>query len=75
MGVAFLLFIPLASGGPNSTPLLALAGILLVSTIAELLLAPVGLSLTRKLAPEAFRTQMVAGLPLPVPAPARSGKW
>ena len=42
------------------TPLLGLAGILFVFTVAELLLSPVGLSLTTKLAPEAFRTQMVA---------------
>ncbi|WIM94360.1 peptide MFS transporter [Actinoplanes oblitus] len=60
MGVAFLLFLPFAGGGPNSTPLLALAGILLVFTVAELLLSPVGLSLATKLAPHAFHTQMVA---------------
>jgi proton-dependent oligopeptide transporter, POT family len=60
MGVAFLLFLPLAGGGPNSAPLLALVGILLVFTIAELLLSPVGLSAATKLAPDAFRTQMVA---------------
>ncbi|MEV6632885.1 peptide MFS transporter [Actinoplanes sp. NPDC051470] len=60
MGVAFLLFLPLAGGGPNSAPLLGLAGILFVFTVAELLLSPVGLSLATKLAPEAFRTQMVA---------------
>lgn len=60
MGVAFLLFLPSAGGGPNSAPLLGLIGILLVFTIAELLLSPVGLSLSTKLAPEAFRTQMVA---------------
>lgn len=60
MGVAFLLFLPMAGGGPNSAPLLGLAGILLVFTVAELLLSPVGLSLSTKLAPEAFRTQMVA---------------
>ena len=60
MGVAFLLFLPLAGGGPNSAPLLALAGILLVFTIAELLLSPVGLSVTTKLAPQAFQAQMVA---------------
>lgn len=60
MGVAFLLFLPLAGGGANATPLLALAGILLVFTVAELLLSPVGLSLSTKLAPERFRTQMVA---------------
>jgi POT family proton-dependent oligopeptide transporter len=60
MGIAFVLFLPLAGGGPNSAPLLALAGILLVFTIAELLLSPVGLSLSTKLAPRAFHTQMVA---------------
>ena len=60
LGVAFLLFLPLAGGGPNSAPLLALVGILLVFTIAELLLSPVGLSLSTKLAPRAFHTQMVA---------------
>ncbi|MEU0557622.1 peptide MFS transporter [Dactylosporangium sp. NPDC006015] len=60
MGLAFLLFLPLAGGGPNSAPLLALAGILLVFTIAELLLSPVGLSLSTKVAPVAFRTQTVA---------------
>ncbi|MEV5967944.1 peptide MFS transporter [Kribbella sp. NPDC051952] len=60
MGIAFLLFLTMAGGGPNSAPLLGLAGILLVFTIAELLLSPVGLSLSTKLAPAAFRTQMVA---------------
>jgi POT family proton-dependent oligopeptide transporter len=60
MGVAFLLFLTMSGGGRNSAPLLGLAGILLVFTIAELLLSPVGLSLSTKLAPEAFRTQMVA---------------
>jgi POT family proton-dependent oligopeptide transporter len=60
MGLAFLLFIPMAGGGRNSAPLLGLIGILLVFTIAELLLSPVGLSLATKLAPEAFKTQMVS---------------
>ncbi|NMH99987.1 peptide MFS transporter [Pseudonocardia acidicola] len=60
MGVAFLLFLPMAGGGPNSAPLAGLVGILFVFTIAELLLSPVGLSLSTKLAPAAFRTQMVA---------------
>jgi POT family proton-dependent oligopeptide transporter len=60
MGAAFLLFLPFAGGGPNSTPLVAIIGILLVFTLAELLLSPVGLSVTTKLAPEAFHTQMVA---------------
>jgi POT family proton-dependent oligopeptide transporter len=60
MGIAFLLFIPMASTEPNSAPLLGLIGVIFVFTIAELLLSPVGLSLATKLAPEAFHTQMVA---------------
>ncbi|GAA4657378.1 oligopeptide:H+ symporter [Kineococcus glutinatus] len=60
MGVAFLLFLPMSGGGPGSAPLLGLAGVLLVFTCAELWLSPVGLSVTTKLAPQAFRTQMVA---------------
>jgi POT family proton-dependent oligopeptide transporter len=60
MGAAFLLFLPFAGTGPNGVPLLGLAGIILLFTIAELLLSPVGLSLATKLAPEAFHTQMVA---------------
>ncbi|MDX2376398.1 peptide MFS transporter [Microbacterium sp. LRZ72] len=60
MGIAFLLFLPFAGGGQHSTPLVAIVGILFVFTIAELLLSPVGLSVATKLAPERFRTQMVA---------------
>ena len=60
MGLAFLLFLPFAGGGANSTPLLAMIGILFVFTVAELLLSPVGLSVSTKLAPELFKTQMVA---------------
>ncbi|WP_231391903.1 peptide MFS transporter [Arthrobacter sp. 35W] len=58
MGLAYLAFIPLS--GMAAVPLMALAGILLLFTIAELMLSPVGLSLATKLAPEAFKTQMVA---------------
>lgn len=60
MGVAFWLFLPFAGGGPNSTPVVALVGILFVFTVAELLLSPIGLSASTKLAPKAYRTQMVA---------------
>ncbi|MGO1385494.1 MAG: peptide MFS transporter [Arachnia sp.] len=60
MGVAFLAFIPFAGGGANSTPLLGLVFILLLFTLAELFLSPIGLSVATKLAPQAFRTQMVA---------------
>ena len=60
IGISFLLFIPMAGGGPHSAPLLGLVGVLLFFTISELLLSPVGLSLSTKLAPEKFKTQMVA---------------
>jgi POT family proton-dependent oligopeptide transporter len=60
MGVAFLLFLPWANGAPNSTPLIAIVLILLVFTIAELFISPPGLSVTTKLAPKRFHTQMVA---------------
>jgi len=59
MGVAFLPFLLIPSGA-HAAPLLALAGILLLFTIAELLISPVGLSLSTKLAPARFHTQMVA---------------
>jgi len=60
MGLAFWLFLFWAGGGENSTPLLAVVGILLVFTVAELLISPVGLSASTKLAPHAFGAQMVA---------------
>ena len=60
IGVSFLLFVPMAGGGANSAPLLGLVGVLLFFTISELLLSPVGLSLSTKLAPAKFHTQMVA---------------
>ena len=59
MGLAFFCFLPMPSG-ENSAPLLGLAGILLVFTVAELLISPVGLSAPTKLAPKKYATQMVA---------------
>ncbi|MBY6412948.1 peptide MFS transporter [Rhodococcus sp. BP-252] len=58
MGLAFLAFVPSLAG--DNMPLLALVGILLLFTFAELFLSPVGLSLSTKLAPKNFHTQMVA---------------
>lgn len=58
MGLAYLLFIPFA--GMAAVPMMAIVFILLLFTIAELMLSPVGLSLATKLAPAAFQTQMVA---------------
>jgi POT family proton-dependent oligopeptide transporter len=60
MGVGFLLMVPLATTIPDSAPLLGITGVMFVFTIAELLLSPVGLSLSTKLAPAAYQTQMVA---------------
>ena len=60
VGAGFLLFLPIAHAGAHAAPLLALVGILFVFTIAELLISPVGLSAATKLAPAAFRTQMIA---------------
>ena len=60
VGVGFLLFLPFASTGESGTPLVAILLILLVFTVSELLLSPVGLSVSTKLAPAKFRTQMVA---------------
>ncbi len=60
MGLAFLLFLPWSNGVGPTTPLLAVAVILLVFTIGELLISPVGLSLTTKISPTVFRSQTVA---------------
>jgi POT family proton-dependent oligopeptide transporter len=60
MGAAFLLFLPMAGSTGRTVPALAVAGILAVFAVSELLLSPIGLSVTTKLAPEAFRAQMMA---------------
>jgi POT family proton-dependent oligopeptide transporter len=60
MGVAFLLFLTMASSVPNSAPLLGVTGIILVFTLAELTISPTGMAVTTRLAPTAFRTQTVA---------------
>lgn len=60
MGAAFLLFLPTASTGGRVVPALLVAGIMVVFAVSELLLSPIGLSVTTKLAPQAFRAQMMA---------------
>ena len=60
MGAAFLLFLPMAGTTGKVVPALLIFGILGVFAISELLLSPIGLSVTTKLAPEAFRAQMMA---------------
>jgi POT family proton-dependent oligopeptide transporter len=60
MGIAFLLFLPMAGTTGKAVPALLIVGIMAVFAISELLLSPIGLSVTTKLAPEAFRAQMMA---------------
>ncbi|NMD57196.1 MULTISPECIES: peptide MFS transporter [Tsukamurella] len=59
IGVAFLAFL-LMPAGVNTAPLIGLLGIMLIFALAELCISPVGLSVSTKLAPRAFATQMVA---------------
>ena len=58
IGAAFLLFIP--ASGFLAVPLLWLTLILFVMTMGELMISPVGLSLSTKVAPAAFPVLMVA---------------
>ncbi|OBF33573.1 MFS transporter [Mycobacterium sp. ACS1612] len=60
MGLAFLMFLPMAGTTGKAVPALLVVGIMAVFAISELLLSPIGLSVTTKLAPEAFRAQMMA---------------
>ena len=60
MGLAFLLFLPMSGSTGRAVPALLVVGIMAVFAISELLLSPIGLSVTTKLAPEAFRAQMMA---------------
>ncbi|HTI78064.1 MAG TPA: oligopeptide:H+ symporter [Mycobacterium sp.] len=60
MGLAFLLFLPMAGTTGKAVPALLVVGIMAVFAVSELLLSPIGLSVTTKLAPEAFRAQMMA---------------
>jgi len=75
MGIAFLLFLPYAGGGVNSTPLLWIVLILFLFTMAELLLSPVGQSLSTKLAPRAFHTQMIALFFLSIAVGSAAAGW
>ena len=58
MGAAFLLFLPMVS--TESVPVMWIALVLFSATMGELLVSPVGLSLSTKLAPAAFPVMMVA---------------
>jgi POT family proton-dependent oligopeptide transporter len=60
VGCAFLLFLPLAGTTGRSVPVLAVVAIMAIFAVSELLLSPIGLSVTTQLAPNAFRSQMMA---------------
>jgi len=60
MGLAFLLFLPKSGTTGKVVPALLIVGIMAVFAVSELLLSPIGLSVTTKPAPEAFPAQMMA---------------
>jgi len=60
MGVAFLLFLPTTGGTGRTVPVLLVAAILGVFAVSELMISPIGLAVTTALAPQAFRSQMMA---------------
>ncbi|MGO2861666.1 MAG: peptide MFS transporter [Brevibacterium sp.] len=60
IGIAFLLFLPFANAGQHETPLVWVALILLIFVFAELLISPIGLSFSSKVAPKVFQSQMIA---------------
>ena len=59
LSLSYLVFIPFLMGG-TVMPLFVLALAVLFNTLAELLLSPISLSFVTRIAPEHFKTQMVA---------------
>ena len=59
LGLGYLGFVPFLSSG-TPMPIFVLMLLLLVITVSELLLSPISLSFATKVAPKAFKTQMVA---------------
>jgi len=60
MGLAFLLFLSMAGTSGRTVPVLVVVVIMGAFAVSELLLSPIGLSVTTQLAPHAFRAQMMA---------------
>ncbi|MCU1643385.1 MAG: Di-/tripeptide transporter [Nocardia sp.] len=60
MGAAFMLFAIFSGSDGKSVPILFVFAVLAGFAISELLLSPIGLAVTTKLAPNAFRAQMMA---------------
>src|SRR5829696_1198350 len=59
MGIAFLLFLTMAGSTGQPSPALVVFFILAVFAMSEPMLSPIGLSVTTKLASDAFRAQMM----------------
>ena len=59
LSLSYLVFIPFLMSG-TVMPLFVLALAVLFNTLAELLLSPISLSFVTRIAPEHFKTQMVA---------------
>lgn len=60
VGLAFLMFLFVAGSTGRSVPVLFVVAVMGVFAVSELLLSPIGLSVTTQLAPNAFRAQMMA---------------
>ncbi|RKW71565.1 peptide MFS transporter [Galactobacter caseinivorans] len=60
MGAAFLAFLPFTGMANGTVPLIMMIVVLLIFTLAELSISPIGQSLATKLAPGKFQSQMVA---------------
>ncbi|MGF6148441.1 Di-/tripeptide transporter [Kingella potus] len=58
-GSSYLLFLPFINNG-TPMPMIVFALVLLAITLGELLLSPIAMSFSTKIAPSAFKTQMVA---------------
>lgn len=58
-GASFLCFIPFISSG-TPMPIMVFSLIILAITIGELMISPIALSISTKIAPPLFKTQMVA---------------
>lgn len=59
-GVGYLLFLTMSGSQGQTSPALAIFVILAFFAVAELLVSPIGLSVSTKLAPSAYRAQMMA---------------
>jgi POT family proton-dependent oligopeptide transporter len=60
MGLAFLALTTMSGTTGRSVPVLVVVAIMAMFAVSELLLSPIGLSVTTQLAPNAFRAQMMA---------------